>query len=127
MVVDRPPERGQHPAGQDAFRVLAAFPWQRTPLVRVKIEVTHDEPVLLAAPDRSLWHGYEEIGERLDDVHLATYALEEIVVEKLPPFCKHSSGCRREAGTGRAPATITTSGASSGSARRRGSRRSSAA
>ena len=83
IVVDRPPERGPHPAGQDAFRALAAFPWQRSPMVRVKIEVTHDEPVLLAAPERAPRHGDEEIGERLDDVRLATYALEEIVAEEL--------------------------------------------
>jgi len=83
IVIDRLPERDPHPTGQDAFRVLVAFPWQRTPMGRVKIERTHDEPVLLAAPERDLQHGYEEIGEDLGDVHLATYALEEIVAEKL--------------------------------------------
>ncbi len=83
ISLSRHPEHGPHPTGQDAFRVLAAFPWQRSPMVRVKIEVTHDEPVLLLAPDRALHHGYEELGEHLDDVRLATYALEEIVAEKL--------------------------------------------
>ena len=83
IVIDRPPERGPYPTGQDVFRALVAFPWQRTPLVRLKIEVTHDEPVLLTAAERTMQHGYEEIGESIDDVHLATYALEEIVAEKL--------------------------------------------
>lgn len=83
ILIDRLPERGPHPAGQDAFRVLVALPWQRTPLVRIKIEVTGDEPVLLPAPRRNLLHGYEDIGEQFEAVQLATYALEEIVAEKL--------------------------------------------
>ena len=83
IVIDRLPERDAHPAGQDAFRVLVALPWQRTPLVRIKIEVTSDEPVLLPTPRRALQHGYEDIGEPFEAVQLATYALEEIVAEKL--------------------------------------------
>ena len=55
------------------------FPWQSRPLVRIKIEVTHDEPVLLAAPLRPIVHGYDE---RLD-ISVRTYGLEEISAEKL--------------------------------------------
>ena len=83
LVVDRWPLRDPHPGGQDAFRVLVAFPWQNRPMVRVKIEVTRDEPVLLPTPERQILHGYDELGEQLGDVRLATYALEEIVAEKL--------------------------------------------
>ncbi len=83
MALDRLPERESHPTGQEAFRVLAAFPWQRTPMVRRKVEVTHDEPVLLQTLDRGVLHGYEELDEEIGDVRLPTYALEEIVTEKL--------------------------------------------
>ena len=83
IELDRPPESRPHPGGQEAFRIRVAFPWQRTPMVRVKLEITYDEPVLLPASFRSVLHGYEELGERFDDVRLATYSLEEIVAEKL--------------------------------------------
>jgi len=82
---DRPPEKRQHPKGQDAFRVRVAFPWQKEPNVRVKLEITHDEPVLLPTHSHPLLHGYEDIGESgaLAGISVETYALEEIVAEKL--------------------------------------------
>lgn len=61
----------------------AAFPWQGVPMVRVKLEITHDEPVLLATAPRAIQHGCEELGEDLGHVAVDTYALEEIVAEKL--------------------------------------------
>jgi predicted nucleotidyltransferase component of viral defense system len=65
--------------------VRVAFPWQNAPQVRVKVEITHDEPVLLPAPERTIIHGYGELGEEaaFADVRVKTYALEEIVAEKL--------------------------------------------
>jgi predicted nucleotidyltransferase component of viral defense system len=48
-------------------------------MVPVKIEVTHDEPVLLAAPPKPIVHGYEEALE----ASIRTYGLEEIYAEKL--------------------------------------------
>lgn len=83
LEFDRPPERQPHPTGQEAFRVRVAFPWQSAPMVRVKVEITHDEPILLPTPERPILHGYDELGERLDDLRVATYALEEILAEKL--------------------------------------------
>lgn len=83
LEFDRPPERGPHPAGQDAFRVRAAFPWQTAPMVRVKVEVTHDEPVMLPTKLLPLQHGYEELAEEMPDVRVHSYALDEIVAEKL--------------------------------------------
>ena len=83
LVIDRWPLRDPHPGGQYAFRVIVAFPWQNRPMVRVKIEVTRDEPVMLLTPTLPILHGYDELGERLEDVRLPTYALEEIVAEKL--------------------------------------------
>ncbi|MBI3974583.1 MAG: nucleotidyl transferase AbiEii/AbiGii toxin family protein [Chloroflexi bacterium] len=83
LEFDRPPERGPHPGGQDAFRVRIAFPWQSTPMVRVKLEITHDEPVLLSTAARPIHHDFEALGETLADVVVDTYALEEIIAEKL--------------------------------------------
>jgi hypothetical protein len=79
IVVERYEERSPHPGGQEAFTVRVQYPWQRQPLVPVKIEITHDEPVLLPAPAMSVRHGYDE---RLD-LGIRTYSLEEICAEKL--------------------------------------------
>lgn len=79
MSVERYEERDPHPGGQEAFTVRVQFPWQRQPMVPVKIEVTHDEPVLLPATPKPVMHGYEETLE----VSIRTYGLEEICAEKL--------------------------------------------
>jgi len=79
MTVERHRERTPHPGGQEVFIVRVQFPWQRQPMVPVKIEVTHDEPVLLPAPPRPVIHGYEESLEG----SIRTYGLEEICAEKL--------------------------------------------
>src|SRR5687768_4062206 len=48
-------------------------------MVPVKIEITHDEPVLLPASPMPIVHGY---GETLEAA-VRTYGLEEICAEKL--------------------------------------------
>jgi hypothetical protein len=72
-------QSGEHPTGQEAFRILVRFPWHPVPLCSVKIEVTVDEPLLLPVAERALLHGYEETLAAT----LRCYALEEIVAEKL--------------------------------------------
>ena len=79
MTVERYEERDPHPGGQEAFIVRVQFPWQRQPMVKVKIEITHDEPVLLPAPRRPVLHGYDEPLATA----VRTYGLEEIASEKL--------------------------------------------
>jgi len=79
FTTERYEEREPHPAGQEAFIVRAQFPWQRQPMVPVKIEITHDEPVLLPAPHGTVRHGYSEAL----DAQVRTYSLEEICAEKL--------------------------------------------
>jgi predicted nucleotidyltransferase component of viral defense system len=79
IVVERYEERDPHPGGQEAFTARVQYPWQRQPLVPVKIEITHDEPVLLPALPLPVRHGYDE---RLDAL-IRTYSLEEICAEKL--------------------------------------------
>jgi uncharacterized protein len=72
-------ERDPHPFGQDALVIRVRFPWHPSPLCRVKLEISHDEPVLLDPDSRPLVHGYEE------DLHvnIRCYQLEEIIAEKL--------------------------------------------
>lgn len=79
LQLKRYPEREPHPHGQEAFNIYVKFPWHRTSLCTVKIEVTHDEPIILAPQYKPIIHGYEE---SLDCV-LACYQLEEIIAEKL--------------------------------------------
>ena len=79
FTVERYEERDPHPGGQEAFIVRAQFPWQRQPMVPVKIEVTHDEPVLLPSNRQPVHHGYDEA----IDARVRAYCLEEIGAEKL--------------------------------------------
>lgn len=79
IQMERYVERDPHPGGQEAFIVRVRFPWQREPHCRIKLEITHEEPVLLTPDSRPLIHGYEEELA----VQLRCYRLEEIVVEKM--------------------------------------------
>ena len=79
FTVERYEERAPHPGGQEAFIVRVQFPWQQQPMIPIKIEITHDEPVLLDAPLIPIRHGYDESIE----VFTRTYCLEEICAEKL--------------------------------------------
>lgn len=72
-------ERDPHPFGQEAFVIRVRFPWHPSPLCRVKLEISHDEPVLLNPDLRPLIHDYEESLH----VNIRCYKLEEIVAEKL--------------------------------------------
>jgi len=60
IQLKRNPEKAPHPKGQDAFNVMVKFPWQPTPLCRIKVEITHDEPVILSPEYKPILHGYEE-------------------------------------------------------------------
>lgn len=77
--IERYLEREPHPHGQEAFTIRVQFPWHPSPLCRIKIEITHDEPVLMEPEKRRLIHGYEE--DLPCDV--CCYRLEEIIAEKL--------------------------------------------
>lgn len=75
----RNPELEPHPNGQEAFNFYVKFPWHPTPLCRVKVEITHDEPVILPAIRKPILHDYEETLE----TQVNCYAIEEIIAEKL--------------------------------------------
>jgi predicted nucleotidyltransferase component of viral defense system len=55
------------------------FPWHRDPHCRIKLEITHEEPVMMTPDSRPLIHGYDEELA----VQVRCYQLEEIAAEKL--------------------------------------------
>jgi predicted nucleotidyltransferase component of viral defense system len=73
-------EQEPHPFGQEAFDIYIQYPWHRSPLCRLKVEITHDEPVLLQPP--ALKPIIHEYGEPFD-YSINCYQLEEVVCEKL--------------------------------------------
>lgn len=79
IALQRYEERDSHPQGQEAFILQVQFPWHPSALCRIKIEISHDEFVILPPTTRPLIHGYEE---KLDTKVLC-YQLTEIVAEKL--------------------------------------------
>ncbi len=79
LSIERYRERDDHPGGQEAFLIRVKYPWHPRPLVNIKLEITHDEPVLLQQQFLQITHGYDEELEAA----IASYALEEIGAEKL--------------------------------------------
>ncbi len=79
VQLTRYPEREPHPTGQEAFNIKVKFPWHRSALCTIKIEITHDEPVILAPEYKPIIHGYEEALYST----VACYHIEEIIAEKL--------------------------------------------
>lgn len=79
IQLKRYPERESHPTGQEAFNINVKFPWHRSALCTIKIEVTHDEPVILSPEYKPILHGYDEVL----DCTVACYHIEEIIAEKL--------------------------------------------
>ncbi len=79
LRIERLVLREPHPADQNAFTVRIRFPYHRTHLCRLKIEITIDEPVLLVPEERLILHDFYEVF----DVRIKAYALAEIVAEKL--------------------------------------------
>lgn len=80
IQLKRYPERAPHPKGQDAFNVLVKFPWHsESSVCRIKLEITHDEPVILPPIYKTILHDYDEH----IDTQVACYPIEEILAEKL--------------------------------------------
>ena len=74
-----------HPMEQCQFKVMARFPWQRSDssVTRLKLEVAVHEHLHFGSNKARLVHEYD--GERLEAT-LNTYALSEVVVEKIRAF-----------------------------------------
>lgn len=76
---ERYEEKNPHPSGQEAFKVTGKLPWHKRPLVPILVEIATDEPILDAAQDLAIIHGYEEPLSS----QVLCYSLNEIVMEKL--------------------------------------------
>ena len=72
-------EKLPHPHGQIAFTVRARLPWHKEPHVRVMVEITQDERVLIQPKLLPIIYDYEGNFQ----YEIQTYSLEEIVCEKL--------------------------------------------
>lgn len=84
-------ERDPHPGGQEAFTIRARLPWQRTAHTRVLVEITRDEAILRPIESRAVLHAYDEPF----DVHVQTYALDEVIAEKLRALLQHAAKLRQ--------------------------------
>lgn len=71
-------EKMPHPFNQRAYTLKAQFPWHRTPLTKIKIEISRDEKLVFPIEEKSIIHEY---GESFSQT-IQTYALEEILSEK---------------------------------------------
>jgi predicted nucleotidyltransferase component of viral defense system len=71
-------EKESHPFQQRAYIIRAQFPWHRSPLTKIKVEISRDEKLLFEPKEKAILHEY---GEDLPQT-LRSYSLEEIVLEK---------------------------------------------
>jgi len=85
IVTTRHVERDPHPGGQEAFDIRAQFPWHHDLHVHVMVEIAVDERLLKPPLRRAVLHDY---GEPLD-AQVLTYAMEEIIAEKLRSILQH--------------------------------------
>lgn len=85
IACERYTEKEPHPGGQEAFSIRARFPWHRDLHTRVIIETAVDEQVLKPAERKRIIHEYGEPFE----TEVQTYALEEIMAEKLRAILQH--------------------------------------
>lgn len=71
-------EKEPHPFHQRAYLLRAQYPWHRTPLTKIKVEVSRDETLAFPIQERGILHEYgESILQKIN-----TYSLEEILAEK---------------------------------------------
>lgn len=86
LLVERYEESKPHPEGQEAFKIRAQFPWQKEPLTTVMVEISRDESLLFPPLIKPILHDY---GEQIE-TQVATYSLEEIILEKLRAILQHT-------------------------------------
>lgn len=92
-------EKHPHPFGQEAFTILAQYPWHNKYSTRVMVEITMEEPVLVRPTERAILHGYDEQIVAI----IKVYALEEIVAEKIRAILQYAKKLH-ERGWGRSRA-----------------------
>lgn len=77
-TVEQYPEKEPHPFKQRAYLLRVRYPWHRTPLTKIKLEISRDEELMFPTQERGILHEY---GEHFSQT-LNTYSLEEILAEK---------------------------------------------
>ncbi len=85
IICERYIERSPHPEGQEAFNIRCKFPWHKQVQAKVMVEVSMNEKLTKPLVQRQVLHEY---GEPLK-IHVLTYALEEIISEKLCAILQH--------------------------------------
>lgn len=87
-------QRDEHPGGQCAMTVEATLPWGER--IRLKLEVTQDEPLLLDLQRRPILHpGYPPEPEQFEAIPV--YDINEIAAEKLRAYLQAAETLRRRA------------------------------
>lgn len=79
-------ENQPHPERQLAYVIRGQLPWHREPVVKVMLEITMAEKVLLPLKSRKIIHNY---GEELN-LTANVYSLEEIISEKLRAILQYT-------------------------------------
>jgi predicted nucleotidyltransferase component of viral defense system len=92
-------EKQPHPFGQEAFTILAQYPWHNKHGTRVMVEITMAEPVLKIPVQMQILHGY---GEAIDH-SINVYSLDEVVAEKIRAILQYAEKLH-ERGWGRSRA-----------------------
>jgi predicted nucleotidyltransferase component of viral defense system len=79
ITCDSYTEKENHPFGQETFTIRGRLPWHREPHVRVMVEITKNEAVILKPTEKPI------IGSSYIDYSgfILTYPLEEIIAEKM--------------------------------------------
>ncbi len=80
ITCERYREKNPHPFEQEAFVIRAQLPWQGYPYVRVLLEITRNQRVIIPPSPRKVIHDYHP-----EECHanILTFSLNEIFAEKL--------------------------------------------
>lgn len=86
LTIEQYTEKQPHPEGQLAFVIRAQLPWHKEPTVKVMVEITMQEKVILPLMPKNIIHRY---GEDIDAI-INVYSLEEIISEKLRAILQYT-------------------------------------
>jgi predicted nucleotidyltransferase component of viral defense system len=86
LIMEKYTEKQPHPEGQLVFIIRAQLPWHKEPTVKVMVEITMQEKVMLPLIPKNIIHKY---GEDIN-ANLNVYSLEEIISEKLRAILQYT-------------------------------------
>jgi predicted nucleotidyltransferase component of viral defense system len=86
LIMEQYTEKQPHPEGQLAFIIRAQLPWHKEPTVKIMVEITMQEKVILPLIPKNIIHKYgEDINATVN-----VYSLEEIISEKLRAILQYT-------------------------------------